>query len=370
MPKVNSSKLACTCRIEAFEIQPFSLRYQSLPSLKIQCGWSTVVRDSDDVVIIRNLKDRIVAWNKSAESMYGYTEAEALGMNINRIIPENRHARTREWLQLFAKGKKVAPEHVVRRIKDGRIVDVLLTVSLLRNNKGQPVAIATTERDITELRHADREFRMLHARVIAAQESERTRLARELHDGVSQMLTGTKFALESLPGTMASSREAQARILKVGELLQRAIAEIRRVSHNLMPAELSDLGLVPALLTLCREFEKRAGVRVAAKAVPTGASHALELALYRIAQEALHNIEKHSKATKVVLALSREGNEVVMNVSDNGTGFNLSKRPPAGHGIGLRTMCDRAESVGGFLEMRSKPGAGTTLSVRAPLTGY
>ncbi len=369
MPKVIVNKLTFSHPAELLRLQPISLRCQSLPSQEVSCGWHTVARDCDDAVIIRNLKDRIVAWNKGAQSMYGYTEAEALGMKIERIIPKNRHVRTREWVRLFAERKKVSPAHIVRRMKDGRTVDVLLTVSLLRDDKGQPVAIATTEHDIAELRHADREFRKLHGRVIAAQEIERKRIGRELHDGVGGMLAGTRFALESLTETMTLSREAQERILKVSEALQHAVAEIRRVAHNLMPSELYDLGLVSALLTLCREFEERTRVRVTAKAVPTGASREMELVFYRIAQEAFHNIEKHSKATKVVLSLSREGDEVILNVSDNGTGFKLRKRSKVDDGIGLRTMRDRAESIGGSLEMQSKPGAGTALSIRAPLTG-
>src|ERR1017187_7843385 len=106
MPKVIVNKLTFSHPAELLRLQPISLRCQSLPSQEVSCGWHTVARDCDDAVIIRNLKDRIVAWNKGAQSMYGYTEAEALGMKIERILPENRHARTREWMQLFAQGKK------------------------------------------------------------------------------------------------------------------------------------------------------------------------------------------------------------------------------------------------------------------------
>ena len=208
---------------------------------------ATLVRDSNDAVIICDLKDRIIAWNKGAQKMYGYTESEALAMSIRRIMPENKRIRARELVRVSA-----APIEIQRRTKSGRILDVLLTVTVLRDEKGQPVEVATTERDITERKRADRELRRLNARVISAQEMERKRLARELHDGVGQILSGVKFRLESLPGEIALDGRAAAKILKVGGVLDRAISEIRRVSQNLIPSELVDLGLEPALRMLCR----------------------------------------------------------------------------------------------------------------------
>ena len=220
---------------------------------------AALVRDSNDAVIIRDLSERIIAWNKGARKMYGYAETEALGMSMRRLLPENERLRAWESAQESERVEKAAPVEVRRRTKDGRILDVLLTVTVLRDERGRPRELATTERDITELKRADRELRRLHARVLSAQETERKRLARDLHDGVGQILSGVKFRLESLPGELALNGTAAARILKVGRLLENAIAEIRRVSQNLMPSELVDLGLEPALLTLCREFKDARG---------------------------------------------------------------------------------------------------------------
>ena len=209
-------------------------------------------------------------------------------------------------------------------------------------------------------------------RVISAQETERKRLSRELHDGVGQILSGVKYRLEALPGKMTLSGGAEAKLLKVGGFLDNAISEIRRVSQNLMPSELEDLGLEPALLTLCRDFKERSGIHVTLRTghVPTVVAPELALAFFRIAQEALNNIGKHSKATMVTVALSRKGKEIVLSVSDNGVGFKFGgNRPPTGRGIGLGSMRERAGSVGGSIEIHSMPGAGTTLSVHAPLSG-
>ena len=325
------------------------------------------VLDSNDAFIICDLDDRIIAWNKGAQKMYGYTEAEALAMSIKRLMPENKLIRARELVR-----ESAAPIEAQRRTRGGRILDVLLTVTVLRDDKGRPVEVATTERDITEQKRAERELRGLHSRALSAQETERKRLSRELHDGVGQILSGVKFRLESLPGEVNLDGTAAGKIVKVGGLLSQAISEIRRVSQNLMPSELVDLGLEPALRTLCREFKERAGVAVTLQTgnVPTDVSPGLELALFRISQEALNNVGKHSKATMASVNLSRKGKEVVLRVSDNGAGFVPGgKRQPGGRGIGLGSMRERAELLGGSLELNSKPGAGTTLIVRVPLAG-
>ena len=333
---------------------------------------ATLVRDSNDAVIIRDLKDRIIAWNKGAQRLYGYTEAEALGMQMRRLLPEKTRIRTLERVRTSDQTRKSTPIETQRRTKDGRILDVSLTVAVLHDESGEPIETATTERDITELKRAERELRRLHASVISAQETERKRLARDLHDGVGQILSGVKFRLESLPGEIPLSESAAARISKVGGFLDHAISEIRRVSQNLMPSELEDLGLEPALQTLCREFKERAGVRVTVRAgyVPPDVSPELALALFRIAQEALNNVGKHSKASAVAIALAHKGKEIILSVTDNGIGFTPGRRRPStARGIGLGNMRERAASVGGAIEVRSTPGAGTMLNVRAPLSG-
>ena len=322
-------------------------------------------RASDAIIIYDAAGETVLDANKAALELYGYTEVEALGMSIRRLMPKNKHIKAQDLVRVSA-----APIETQRRTKNGRILDVMLSVTVLRDDKGQPIEVATTERDITVQKRAEREFRRLHARVISAQETERKRLARELHDGVGQILSGVKYRLEALPGKTPLSREIEANILKVGRFLDHAISEIRRVSQNLMPAELVDLGLEPALLTLCREFKEQVGVRMTVQTVHTGAAPELALALYRISQEALNNIGKYSKATMVTVTLSLQEGNIVLKVSDNGIGFKLNgSRQAAGRGCGLGNMRQRAESVGGSIAVNSTPGAGTTVSVHVPLLG-
>jgi two-component system NarL family sensor kinase len=155
--------------------------------------------------------------------------------------------------------------------------------------------------------------------------------------------------------------------------LDRAIAEVRRVSQNLMPSELEDLGLEPALRKLCREFKERAGLRVTLRTgrLPEAVASESAMALFRIAQEALNNVGKHAKAGAVELTLSLKGKDLVLGVKDDGKGFSLEgRRPFTGRGIGLASMRERAESVGGFIQIQSAPGAGTALKVYALVSGH
>jgi two-component system NarL family sensor kinase len=291
--------------------------------------------------------------------MHGCSKAEGVGSTLRRYFPGSADIRGGAGIRLLTQARKAAPSETLCVVKDGRSSDASR-------------AVAGADRDITELKKAGLELRRLHARVISAQETERKRLARELHDGVVQILSGVKYSLESLTGKLDLSGAAAGEILKVDGLLDLAIAEIRRVSHNLMPSELVDLGLEQALRALCRGFKTRGGVSVTLRVgyVPADLAPDLALAYFRIAQEALNNIGKHSKATMVEVALfCSKGNEIVLSVSDNGIGFDLGAgRLPAGRGIGLGNMRERAESIGGVLKVYSTSGAGTALAVHAPLT--
>lgn len=226
--------------------------------------------------------------------------------------------------------------------------------------------------DIDESKRTERELRWLHARVVSAQEMERKRLSRELHDGIGQMLSGVKFRLQSLPGEMGSlPKKALEKISSVTQVLDRAIAEIRRVSQDMMPSELKDLGLQPALHALCREFKKRLGipVRFRSAGAPRLVDPDLALAVFRIAQEALQNVGKHSRATRVAMSLSRTGRALKLVVSDNGCGCSDDRMRMRGRRGGLVNIRERAASVGGAADFYSKLGQGTRLVVRAPLDG-
>jgi len=207
-----------------------------------------------------------------------------------------------------------------------------------------------------------------------AQEEERVRIARELHDDISQRLTGMKFRVEVLADEAAPSNRRLVRGLReVNQELDRAITEVQRISSNLRPSVLDDFGLVTALRMLCKDFEKMHGVATTFR--EAGSPHAtvdgnLETALYRIAQEALANTARHSRARNATLALEAGPAGVTLTVADDGGGFTDSDAARArteGHGMGLMSMRERSELLGGTFRVESAAGTGTTITVTIPL---
>ena len=218
------------------------------------------------------------------------------------------------------------------------------------------------------LRHCESEVRLLSAQFMSAQELERQRIARELHDSIGQALGGVKFALESCQAQIAAGAgDAAARTLqqlsgRIGAVME----EVRRVSMNLRPATLDDLGILPTLAGLSREFcaihqqlelELLVDVSEAEIAAP------LKTAIYRIVQEALHNVVMHSGARKVCLVLRRRDGQLELQVRDDGMGA----APAGGAGLGLSTMRERAEITGGRFALRAGPRRGTTVAVTWPI---
>ena len=205
-----------------------------------------------------------------------------------------------------------------------------------------------------------------------AQETERRRVARELHDSVNQILSAVKFRLQSVEEKLAPREDAAWRdVLKAQAHLEKAMQEVRRISRNLRPSELDDLGLVPAVRTLTEEFTDRSGVKV--KLVFTNLPEKLpadtELNLYRIFQESLGNIERHAQAGEVAIELSKEGSLLRASIRDNGRGFDPQRPRVEGErpGMGLVDMRERAEFVGGRCALTSAPGNGTEIVIEMPL---
>jgi len=220
---------------------------------------------------------------------------------------------------------------------------------------------------LRERRLADGKLKQLAQRVIDAQEEERARLARELHDGISQSLVSVRYAMD-LAGRKAKAGDGDAaRAIEQGvETLNGAIKEVRRLSHGLRPRLLDDLGLVAALRPLCESFAERTGIetRLDAAAFVDTLKPEARTALYRIVQEALTNVERHAAATHVALRLWNEGDRARMRIADDGRGF-ATDGDGAGGGLGLRNMQERMAHFRGILLIRSGQG-GTVLTAMLP----
>lgn len=226
--------------------------------------------------------------------------------------------------------------------------------------------------NVSEQRRADRKLQLLAQRIVSSQEEERSRVSRELHDGISQLLVSVKFRLELACHELEAGRSQALETLRGGlARLGGAIAEVRRISHDLRPSLLDTFGLPAAIGQLAAEFEQRSGLAVDYRQsldmarLPDGES----VALFRIVQEALANIERHARASSVAIALTQSGAAVQLRVCDDGVGFDILRIEQArSAGIGLRNIRERIEHLGGRFTLSSAPG-GTELTVILPLPG-
>ena len=221
--------------------------------------------------------------------------------------------------------------------------------------------------NVSESRVADAKLKVLAQRVVDSQESERARLSRDLHDGISQWLVSIKLRIEAgivrLSGDAPQTAKAVTMFEHTAEQLNKVLGEVRRISHNLRPAVLDDIGLAAALAHLAGEFQQNSGMPVQFTA--SGSTDRLpdvaNTVLFRIAQEALTNIERHAHASRIAVALTGVDGGVTLAISDDGVGFDtadIAQHPQ--RGIGLRNMMERMESVGGRFELTSD-AAGTNV---------
>ncbi|SFB87046.1 cache domain-containing protein [Salipiger profundus] len=223
--------------------------------------------------------------------------------------------------------------------------------------------------NLRERRLADAKLKELTQRVFDAQEEERGRVARELHDGISQILVGVKYALDVARRRLSTGDARAGDALERGqENLSGAIQEVRRISRDLRPGMLDDLGLGPALKALADDFSTRTGIETNFETVVfrNRLDREGRIALYRIAQEALTNIERHSGASRVEMDLRGHRRGATLRISDNGTGIDPDT-PKGRPGIGLRNMQERMDQLGGTLRVLSSR-AGTAIEAQIPLT--
>jgi two-component system NarL family sensor kinase len=224
--------------------------------------------------------------------------------------------------------------------------------------------------NIRERRLADVKLKALTQRVFDAQEEERGRVARELHDGISQILVGVRYALDSARRRFAKGDAAAGETLDRGiRHLSSAIQEVRRISRDLRPGVLDDLGLGPALKALTDEFAKRTGIETRFETVVfrNRLDNDAKNALYRIAQEALTNVERHSGATRVEVDLRGHVGGATLRITDNGTGIPQDSPRHPHTGLGLRNMQERVEQLDGTLRIFSSR-SGTVIVAEVPLS--
>lgn len=213
------------------------------------------------------------------------------------------------------------------------------------------------------------ELRELSSRLLDVQEEERRALSRELHDEVGQSLSAVMLAATNLSAGLRTGamEEAPKHVETIRRLTESSVATVRNMSLLLRPSMLDDLGLLPALEWQAREISRRTEMEVSidGEDVPANLTEQAKTCVYRVAQEALHNAERHSGATSATVTLRREGGRLLLKIADNGRGFD----PERHKGLGLLGMEERVVALGGIFEIQSRPGAGTVVDIYLSVAG-
>jgi PAS domain S-box-containing protein len=282
------------------------------------------------------------------------------------------HADDRQPIQqtleaMLKSGQETFAEYRVQRA-DGGLRWIVARGRVQRNGSGEPDRIMGVILDITPRKEAELELRNLSGRLMKAQEEERARLAKELHDGISQNLALLAVELDLLGQRPPEAVDhVKARMEEFSARTKGLLDEVHRLARGLHPAKLEQLGLASAMQALCREIESGAVVMpFEAHDVPRALPPDIALCLYRVAQEALWNVVKHSGARRVIVELVGKDNAVHLSIADDGKGFDSNAAPP-GTSLGLVSMRERIRLVQGEIRWDSKPGHGTRVTARVPL---
>jgi PAS domain S-box-containing protein len=288
---------------------------------------------------------------------------KVLGIPLPSFIGLRERQAFRHFLETSARRNMTIETTLLG--SDGSSISVHLSGNPLPDAAVSGICVVVT--DITQRKQIEKAQRDLSQNILEAQEKERQRVARELHDGVNQLLSSTKHRLHDIETRLTGQKTLLRNVMRARELVDRTIGEIRSISRNLRPSELDDLGLIAAIRTLGAEFSKRTRIRVdfALPELPHPLTSQVELTIYRIVQESLANVEKHARATRVHLELAAARSSVVLHVRDNGCGFVEQKLN--GSHWGLINMRERASYVNGTLVVHSQRDKGTTIELKVPL---
>jgi PAS domain S-box-containing protein len=319
------------------------------------------------ITIVSTNDGRYIEVNETFEHETGWRRDEVIDrdpLEIDLWVDPNQKSVFMK--QLLAKGN-VRDFEVGFRRKDAQIRTVLSSAELIEVN-GEPCALSVIA-DITERKQAQEALASLSGQLINAQEQERSRLARELHDDFNQRLAILAIDLErTVEMIQTSPSEASKRMLELWNRASEIGADLHSLSHRLHSSTLESLGLVLGVSSFCAEFAEQQGIQVdfAHEDIPRSIPPDVALCLFRVVQEGLRNVKKHSGASRAQVRLAGDAEAIHLSLTDNGSGFNF-QRTSANVGLGIRSLQERLRMVGGAFEVRSQPTQGTQIAASVPL---
>jgi PAS domain S-box-containing protein len=388
-----------------------------LPALRLKADkaiglLASIVDSSDDAIISKTLDGIITSWNTGAERLFGYTATEAIGRPIMMIIPLDRHDEERSILARINRGERIDHFDTVRLRKDGTAVDISVSISPVRDSAGKVIGASKIARDITERKRIERElhenehrFRALadaldtqvqfrtqelrrrnaeilqqsdqlqdlSGRLMSAQDEERRRIARELHDSAGQSLAALGMMIGGIERQAGGDPSQLTQSIKdARDLIQELTREIRTTSYLLHPPMLDECGLSSALRWYTDGLAERSGLSINLD-IPDNLERLkpdVELAIFRLVQECLTNIHRHSESKTAVIHIVRKPDMICVEVQDCGKGMSQERlaevrSPGVGGGVGIRGMRERVRNCHGELSLDSN-ALGTKISAIFP----
>jgi PAS domain S-box-containing protein len=352
----------------------------------------------DYAIFMLDVQGHVITWNSGAERIKGYKATEIIGKHFSTFYPEEdiRSGKPQGELEIAAKEGRLEDEGWRVR-KDGSRFWANVIITALRDETGRLVGFGKVTRDFTEkirvnealrreveektkaerkLFESERSLRQLSLRLLQTQDEERRRIGRDLHDSVGQYLVGLKMKLDSLKSSAKRSEGKDAsQLAECSEMIEEAIKEVRTISYVLYPPMLEELGLKSAIPWYLEGFTKRSGIKTTFEVSPDfdRIPGDLELALFRVLQESLTNVHRHSGSPTASARLLIRNRAVILEVTDEGKktqSKNSKDRAQdwmgAAFGVGLRGMSERMRQLGGSLEL-SSTHAGTTVTATLPI---
>jgi PAS domain S-box-containing protein len=343
---------------------------------------NAVIGSAMDAIITIDEHHDIVLFNGAAEKIFRCPRADAMGQPLDRFLPERFRAAHRRHIERFgATGvtmRQMGPRTVLYGLRsDGE--EFPIDASISQVEVGGEKFFTVILRDITEshktaqaLEQSHRELQELYAVMHDVREAERMRVARELHDELAQWLTALKMDISWLAARLSRSEPRLAdKAEKMKGVVDTTVAAVRRIAADLRPVMIDDLGLLPAVEHLLHDFSQRSGVAVSldARADDIHFRDPLVTAMYRMVQEALTNVARHSGASHVEVCMACEGDELRVRVTDNGRGIDPGA-PKKEKSFGLLGIQERARTLGGAARIYSPPAGGTVVEIAIPAVAY
>jgi len=334
--------------------------------------FSTFMTHAPALAWMKDRDFRYVFSNQMFQTFAGRTEAQIEGRTDQELWGAETALAMRENDQRALESQSMLETQETIAGPDGG-TRTLLALRFLFTTASGAQFVAGMGIDITRQKRAEEALHRLPQSILEAQEAERRRVARELHDGVTQAIAAAKFRIHTAEQQILRGDAKWRDTCNQSKgMLDAVLQQVRRLSRNLRPGELDDLGLIPAARAACAEFSARTGIEIAFHHLGfDGADErgsrlppALELSLYRIIQEALNNIEKHSAAAAASISLERSAAAAELEIADDGRGFELSAQPG---GLGLLHMRERAGLMDGQLQLETAPGQGVRIKITVPI---